>query len=92
MSVEGERIAGFGRLEDGALEVFALDGGRDIDFLGGVFYKLLANFPWWVNRQDAGDKNVFEGGFLGLSATTSSTAVILRSSTRPARGSGSPST
>ena len=43
-----------------ALEVFALDGGRDIDFLSGVFDKLLVNFTWWVNRQDASDKNVFE--------------------------------
>ena len=49
-----------------ALEVFAIDGGRDLDFLSGVFYKLLVNFTWWVNRQDARDKNVFEGGFLGL--------------------------
>ena len=49
-----------------ALEVFAIDGGRDIDFLSGVFDKLLVNFTWWVNRQDASDKNVFEGGFLGL--------------------------
>jgi hypothetical protein len=32
----------------------------------GVFDKLLVNFTWWVNRQDASDKNVFEGGFLGL--------------------------
>jgi hypothetical protein len=49
-----------------ALEVFAIDGGRDVDFLSGVFDKLLVNFTWWVNRQDASDKNVFEGGFLGL--------------------------
>ena len=24
------------------------------------------NFTWWVNRKDAEDNNVFEGGFLGL--------------------------
>jgi hypothetical protein len=34
--------------------------------VGGVFDKLLVNFTRWVNRQDASDKAVFEGGFLGL--------------------------
>ena len=49
-----------------ALQVFAIDGGRDVDFLSRVFDKLLVNFTWWVNREDAGGNNVFEGGFLGL--------------------------
>ena len=49
-----------------ALELFAIDGGRDLDFLSRVFDKLLINFTWWINREDAGGKNVFEGGFLGL--------------------------
>ncbi len=49
-----------------ALEVFAIDGGRDIEFLNRIFDKLLVNFTWWVNRQDADGSNVFEGGFLGL--------------------------
>ena len=49
-----------------ALEVFAIDGGRDLAFLGRVFDKLLVNFTWWVNMEDAGGNNVFEGGFLGL--------------------------
>jgi hypothetical protein len=49
-----------------ALQVFAIDGGRDLDFLSRVFDKLLVNFTWWVNREDASDKSVFEGGFLGL--------------------------
>ena len=49
-----------------ALEVFAIDQGRDIDFLSRLFDKLLINFTWWVNREDAGGSNVFEGGFLGL--------------------------
>jgi hypothetical protein len=49
-----------------ALEVFAIDGGTDVDFLSRVFDKLLVNFTWWVNRQDAEGDNVFEGGFLGL--------------------------
>jgi hypothetical protein len=48
------------------LEVFAIDGGRDLDFLDRVFDKLLVNFTWWVNREDADGSNVFEGGFLGL--------------------------
>jgi hypothetical protein len=49
-----------------ALEVFAIDGGRDIDFLSRVFDKLMVNFTWWVNLEDKGGNNVFEGGFLGL--------------------------
>ena len=49
-----------------ALQVFAIDGGTDLDFLSRVFDKLLVNFTWWVNREDANGNNVFEGGFLGL--------------------------
>ena len=49
-----------------ALEVFAIDGGRDAAFLSRVFDKLLVNFTWWVNREDRDGSNVFEGGFLGL--------------------------
>jgi hypothetical protein len=49
-----------------ALEVFAIDEGRDLEFLSRVFDKLLVNFTWWVNLEDAGGKNVYEGGFLGL--------------------------
>jgi hypothetical protein len=49
-----------------ALEVFAIDGARDYDFLSRVFDKLLVNFTWWVNRLDASGTNLFEGGFLGL--------------------------
>jgi hypothetical protein len=49
-----------------ALEVFAIDGGRDLDFLGRVFDKLAVNFAWWINREDSDGSNVFEGGFLGL--------------------------
>jgi hypothetical protein len=49
-----------------ALEVFAIDGGRDLNFLSQVFDQLLVNFTWWVNREDAEGNNLFEGGFLGL--------------------------
>ena len=49
-----------------ALEVFAIDGGRDLDFLSRVFDKLLVNFTWWVNLEDREGNNLFEGGFLGL--------------------------
>ena len=49
-----------------ALEVFAIDGGRDIDFLSRVFDKLMVNFTWWVNLEDKTGCNLFEGGFLGL--------------------------
>ena len=49
-----------------ALQVWAIDGGHDTQFLARVFDKLLVNFTWWVNREDAEGNNVFEGGFLGL--------------------------
>ena len=41
-------------------------GKADREFLERVFFKLLLNFTWWVNRKDAGGRNVFQGGFLGL--------------------------
>ena len=44
----------------------ALGREPDIEFLTRSFGKLLANFTWWVNREDRFGKNVFEGGFLGL--------------------------
>jgi hypothetical protein len=49
-----------------AVEVFAIDGARDVDFISKVFDKLLVNFAWWVNREDSEGNNLFEGGFLGL--------------------------
>lgn len=41
-------------------------GRRDTAFLERVFHKLLLNFTWWVNQKDAGGRNIFQGGFLGL--------------------------
>jgi hypothetical protein len=49
-----------------ALEVFVLDGSKDLDFLARIFDKLLVNFTWWINREDMYGNNLFEGGFLGL--------------------------
>ncbi len=49
-----------------ALEVFVLDGAKDLDFLARIFDKMLVNFTWWVNREDVWGNNLFEGGFLGL--------------------------
>ena len=49
-----------------ALRVFEIDGANDHRFLARVFHKLLINFTWWVNREDAEGNNIFEGGFLGL--------------------------
>ncbi|MFD0579312.1 MGH1-like glycoside hydrolase domain-containing protein [Dactylosporangium darangshiense] len=49
-----------------ALQVYDIDGRRDIAFLTRVFSKLVLNFTWWVNREDADGNNLFEGGFLGL--------------------------
>jgi hypothetical protein len=42
-------------------------GGRgDRAFLEASFHRLMLNFAWWVNRKDVENRNVFEGGFLGL--------------------------
>ena len=41
-------------------------GHADLEFLKGIYNKLLLNFTWWVNRKDLTGRNVFEGGFLGL--------------------------
>ena len=53
-----------------ALRVYEIEkaarGQGDIAFLKRVFHKYLLSFTWWVNRKDPGNKNVFEGGFLGL--------------------------
>src|SRR5438034_1011124 len=38
----------------------------DKEWLKSCFQKLLLNFTWWVNRKDRSERNVFEGGFLGL--------------------------
>ena len=50
----------------GALQVFHIDGDRDVDFLRRIYSKLLLNFTWWTERLDAEGNNLFEGGFLGL--------------------------
>ncbi|KAA2245802.1 glucosidase [Chitinophaga agrisoli] len=54
-----------------AWRVYHLDmeqkkGKGDVTFLESIFHKLLLNFTWWVNRKDAENNNIFEGGFLGL--------------------------
>ena len=58
-------------------------GRKDKDFLERIFQKLLLNFTWWVNREDAEGNNVFEGGFLGLD----NIGVFDRSSELPTGGS-----
>ncbi|TGE24019.1 glucosidase [Hymenobacter aquaticus] len=42
------------------------EGRGDTVFLEAVFHKLALNFTWWVNRKDKSERNIFEGGFLGL--------------------------
>ncbi len=45
----------------------ASNAGRgDLEFLEKLLHKLALNFTWWVNRKDNEDKNIFQGGFLGL--------------------------
>ncbi|HEY5247987.1 MAG TPA: glucosidase [Dermatophilaceae bacterium] len=50
--------------------VYQLEKGRtgtaDRAFLENSFQKLMKNFSWWLNRKDADDRNIFQGGFLGL--------------------------
>ena len=48
-----------------ALEVFAIDGGRDLEFLSRVFDKLLVNFTWWVNLKDVGPQERVRGRLPG---------------------------
>jgi hypothetical protein len=53
-----------------ALRIYELDarnsGTGDLVFLERIFHKLMLNFTWWVNREDAEGRNIFQGGFLGL--------------------------
>ena len=44
----------------------ARTGTGDRVFLENAFQKLMRNFGWWLNRKDADDRNIFQGGFLGL--------------------------
>jgi hypothetical protein len=41
-------------------------GKADRAFLENAFQKLSRNFGWWLNRKDADNRNIFQGGFLGL--------------------------
>ena len=70
-----------------AWQIYTLEqkfwGRKDKDFLERIFQKLLLNFTWWVNREDAEGNNVFEGGFLGLD----NIGVFDRSSELPTGGS-----
>jgi hypothetical protein len=38
----------------------------DLDFLKRIIQKQLLTFTFWVNQKDAGGRNLFQGGFLGL--------------------------
>ena len=49
-----------------AIAVWQIDGRQDTEFLKRIFHKLLLNFTWWLNRQDAEGNDLFSGGFLGL--------------------------
>jgi hypothetical protein len=53
-----------------ALRVFEIEkemtGEGDTKFLEAIFRYCLLYLTWWTNREDDGDKNLFQGGFLGL--------------------------
>ena len=66
----GARLGGVARLQNCG----RIQGKPDRNFLERVFHKLLLNFTWWVNRKDPEGKNVFQGGFLGLTTSAFSTA------------------
>ncbi|HEX8919776.1 MAG TPA: glucosidase, partial [Chloroflexota bacterium] len=57
-------------LAGAALRVCQLEqeqrGALDTGFLERVFQKLMLYFTWWINREDADGRNLFEGGFLGM--------------------------
>jgi len=38
----------------------------DCAILGAVFQRLVMTFTWWVSRKDRDERNIFEGGFLGM--------------------------
>jgi hypothetical protein len=70
-----------------AYRVFQIDRRHrgdcgDVPFLERIFHKLLLNFTWWVNRKDTDDRNVFQGGFLGMD----NIGVFDRSAALPAGG------
>ncbi len=44
----------------------ARTGIGDRQFLERSFQQMMKNFVWWLNRKDMDDRNVFQGGFLGL--------------------------
>jgi mannosylglycerate hydrolase MGH1-like protein len=43
-----------------------MTGTGDREFLETAFQSLMRNVGWWLNRKDADDRNIFQGGFLGL--------------------------
>jgi hypothetical protein len=43
-----------------------MTGTGDRAFLETAFQSLMRNVGWWLNRKDADDRNIFQGGFLGL--------------------------
>src|SRR5215467_5764451 len=40
-----------------------MTGRADRAFLENAFGKLMRNFSWWLNRKDADNRNIFQGGF-----------------------------
>jgi len=48
------------------IEMKQRDGKGDRAFLESVFHKLLLNFTFWVDRKDENNRNIFQGGFMGL--------------------------
>ena len=54
-----------------ALRIYEIEqeskgGEGDFQFLAQIFGYCLMYFTWWANRKDPDQKDLFEGGFLGL--------------------------
>ena len=62
-----------------ALEVFATDGGKDLDFLSRILDKLMVNFTWWVNREDADGRTCSRAASSALTTSAPSTDRIFPS-------------
>lgn len=41
-------------------------GEGDSEFLADIFHYSLMYFTWWTNQKDSDNRDLFEGGFLGL--------------------------
>jgi hypothetical protein len=64
-------------------------GQGDLDWLEGIFHKLLLNFTWWVNRKDrSGKSRRTRTGATASPSTSTSTATTVPGSAPATRPDG----